>query len=83
MSRKRRRRQIARGWGSVRARPCLMGGTAQAAVFTVDSLQDVPDPAPAALSATKKKCKKKKKHKRSAESAKKKHKKCKGKKKKQ
>ena len=44
MSRKRRRRQIATGVGVGAGATLLMGGTAQAAVFTVDSLQDVPDP---------------------------------------
>ena len=44
MSRKRRRRQIVTGVGVGAGATLLMGGTAQAAVFTVDSLQDVPDP---------------------------------------
>ena len=43
MSRKRRRRQIARGVGVGAGATLLTGGTAHADVFTVDSLQDAPD----------------------------------------
>jgi hypothetical protein len=44
MSRKRRRRQIVTGAGVGVGATLLMGGSAQADVFTVDSLEDVPDP---------------------------------------
>ncbi len=43
MGRKRRRQQIARGVGVGAGATLLMGGTAHADVFTVDSLQDAPD----------------------------------------
>ena len=43
MSRKRRRRQIVTGAGVGVGATLLMGGSAQAAIFTVDSLEDVPD----------------------------------------